>query len=84
MYGLGFWFLEGQLLLFHGGPPPPFMGLLPLSPKGPPLLLLIGTTHPLIGGPSTSLIKDGMPFYSWYNFMVKTIRGILGLCFFSE
>ncbi len=87
MCGLGFWFLLG----FLPPPPrgslsPPFGGLLlpplgrPLSPplKHLPPPLLIGITHPLVGNPPTSLIEDGFPLRSWYDFSIPKCFFLVG------
>ncbi len=95
MYGLGFWSLEGPLLphfgrplrppprrpllLPLGGPPPPPGNLLPPPSKGSPTLLLLGATRPLVASPPTFPIGDGMPLYSWYDFLVGMIFDNLGL-----
>jgi len=84
-YGFGFWSPKGPLLPPPRGPlPPPPRGPLPPPlgvpslpmPKGPPPLLLIGTICPLVGGVLTSPIRDGLPFHSWYHFLVGMIHDI--------
>jgi hypothetical protein len=82
MYDFRFWSPRCPLLL-------PLKGsllegsLLP-PPKGLPLSLLIGRVRPLLSSLLTFPIRDGFPFWSWYDFPIKTIHGILGLCFLLE
>lgn len=74
-YDLGFWALRDLL-------PPPLGGPLPPMSKGPPLSLLIGTLQPLVGSPPSSLIGDGMPLCSMYNFPIGKFKPSVGyVCF---
>jgi hypothetical protein len=40
--------------------------------------LLIGITHPLVGNPPTSLIEDGFPLRSWYDFSIPKCFFLVG------
>jgi hypothetical protein len=52
--------------------------------KGPPLLLLIGTFHPLVGSPPSFPIGDGLPLCSLYGFPIGKFRASLGYVFFQK
>jgi hypothetical protein len=85
MYDFGFWSLKGPLLLpLRRSLPPPLGGSLPPLPKGLPPPLFIDTFFPLVGSPPPSQIRDGLPFRSWYGFLVGIVHGILGLRFLLD